>query len=63
MHVTEGISGTWFYHLSEDGKTFRALCGAKTMHTNVPLSAWGTRSHLNERWCETCKAIADERGG
>lgn len=62
MKVSEGISGTWFYHLSEDEHSIRGLCGAKTMRTEVPLSAWGYRGHLNERWCEKCKEIADRRG-
>jgi len=62
VKVTEGIIGTWFYHLSEDEKPTRSLCGVQTMHTEVPLSAWGYRGHLNERWCEKCKEIAAMMG-
>jgi hypothetical protein len=54
--ISEGISGTWFYHL--EPKTSAgiptALCGARVMRTSVPVSAWGTRTHLKERWCQEC---------
>ena len=60
--VTEGISGTWFYHLSEDApkpKQQTALCGARVMHTNMPREAWGTVTHIGERWCKKCQSIAE----
>lgn len=59
LQVVEGVAGTWFYHLA--GKLERsteALCGAQTMATHVPLSAWGTRGHLREAWCEKCAVLA-----
>lgn len=59
--VTEGISGTWYYHLSPKAPKPQqrvSLCGATIMHTNIPSDAWGTVTHLNERWCPKCKAIA-----
>jgi hypothetical protein len=58
LKVAEGISGTWFYHLSCDEYSTRALCGERTMLTGVPLSAWGKRGHLNERWCDKCATAA-----
>lgn len=61
LHITEGISGTWYYHLSEAGTDARGLCGARTMHTAIPLSRWGVKGHLKERYCEECQGIgADE---
>lgn len=57
LHITEGVSGRWFYHLSEKGTNAKALCGARTMATSIPLSAWGHVGHLNERWCVTCAEI------
>jgi hypothetical protein len=58
--VTEGIAGTWFYHLSEPKRFSRGLCMANTMRTAVPISAWGHRSHLNERYCKRCEGLAVE---
>lgn len=57
LHITEGRAGTWYYHLSQAGINATAVCGAKTMHTEIPLSAWGVRGHLNERWCPTCAEL------
>lgn len=54
VHVTEGIAGTWYYHLSLVATNATALCGAKTMNTAIPLGTWGVRGHLNERWCDAC---------
>jgi hypothetical protein len=57
MHIVEGIAGVWHYHLSESGKNGQpALCGNKeVMHTEVPLKAWGVKSHLNEKYCKECE--------
>lgn len=63
MSITEGIEGYYNYHLCSDGKTSKALCGAATMQTYVPLSAWGTISHLNESWCKKCKAMTLKEAG
>jgi len=57
--ITEGIGGTWHYHLSYDGKTTRALCGEHVMQTNCSLDDWGYVGHLNEKYCEKCKKIYD----
>ena len=58
--VTEGIESRWRYHLSNAKGTTRSLCGAKTMHTAMQLSAWGTVSHLNERYCPQCAHQAEQ---
>lgn len=56
LHITEGIGGVWFYHLSLVSTNSTALCGAKTMSTAIPLKSWGVRGHLNEAWCAKCAA-------
>jgi hypothetical protein len=54
LHITEGVGGVYFYHLSEVGTNARSLCGAQTMNTQIPVAAWGVRGHLNEKWCAKC---------
>lgn len=54
LHITEGIGGVWFYHLSVASTNATALCGAKTMNTSIPMASWGVRGHLNEGWCAKC---------
>ena len=60
LKITEGVSGTWFYHLSHATSPTRALCGAWVMSTSVPLSRWGRlipNYHINERFCSKCTAL------
>ena len=54
LHITEGIGGVWFYHLSLASTNATALCRAKTMSTSIPLASWGVRGHLNEGRCAKC---------
>ena len=61
VHVTEGIGGVWFYHLSVEGTNAKALCGAKTMYTSISLASWGVRGHLNEGWCTKCAASGADK--
>ena len=61
VRVVEGSSGTWFYHLSRDPKGLRSLCGKATMPCQLPRSAWGTVTHLRERYCRDC--VAHETSG
>lgn len=56
LSVSEGIGGTFFYHLSRDGG-IHSICGVPTMPTRVPVSAWGVRTHLNERYCTKCEIV------
>jgi hypothetical protein len=58
--ISEGVGGHHHYHLQQIGKA-GAICGARTMQTSIPLSAWGVVSHLNERWCEECEKTRCER--
>lgn len=61
--LVEGVSGTWFYHLAEAGAPRPALCGERgVMPTAAPLSLWGYRGHLRERYCAECAAVAKQRG-
>ena len=57
LHVTEGVGGVWFYHLSVAETNARSLCGAQTMNTQIPLSSWGVRGHLKEGWCAKCATM------
>ena len=59
MKVVEGVEGIWHYHLSESGKSDQpALCGKlNVMSTEIPLSVWGKKGHLNETYCEECEKI------
>jgi len=59
MKIVETISGYYYYHLSETGKNASiTLCGRKdVMQTSIPISAWGNKSHLGEKWCKKCWEI------
>lgn len=52
--VKEGVEGTYHYHLAQPHR-YVSLCGRRVMHTGIPVSAWGTKTHLNEKWCPDCK--------
>ena len=58
--VTEGVSGYYYYHISEYLNFTRSLCGKFVMQTQVHLSTWGTTSHIREKWCSECKTKYDE---
>lgn len=58
LQVAEGIAGLFLYHLRKPGE-HRSLCDVQVMLTHIPLSAWGVRTHINERWCSKCRGIAD----
>jgi len=50
--IRESIHSSFFYHVAEGNIP---LCGNKsTMYTKIPLSCWGMRTHLNERYCPEC---------
>ena len=52
--VKEGVEGYYRYHLAQPHR-YVSLCGARVMHTSIPVSQWGTKSRLNEKWCDDCK--------
>lgn len=65
IEVVEGIHGTWHYHLRDTdsndrekyNKFMASLCGRDVMRCNLPIKAWGTVTHLKERYCEQCWKI------
>ena len=58
IEVTEGLVGCWHYHLSKSGSRGTPLCGKEmTMPTNLPITLWGTVTHLHETYCKDCWAI------
>lgn len=67
LRVVESVTGTYYYHLASVGSTAakgsgtptRPLCDARggVMPTSIPLSAWGVKSHLHEKWCQTCARL------
>jgi len=59
LKVAEGIHGTFYYHLQRPFVQF-GLCGDRVMGTNIPISAWGTKTHVNERWCSRCEKALRE---
>ena len=65
LKVTEGISGVWHYHLSEAHRESRAICGAQTMGTSIPLEGWrvpfGEHFPKKPTWCEKCDIAAAGR--
>lgn len=53
LQIVESLAGTFFYHLARETPA-KALCGARTMATGLPLTQWGYRGHLGERYCAIC---------
>ena len=61
VQITEGIEGSWHYHLSIPGTLSVSLCGARTMSCNLNKETWGFVGHLNERFCEECLRVTWHR--
>jgi hypothetical protein len=57
LSVAEGINGYFRYHLRAPDSTY-ALCGAQVMRTSIPVAAWGTQTHIGEKWCQKCADMA-----
>ncbi|HRP29907.1 MAG TPA: hypothetical protein PLG77_15880 [Burkholderiaceae bacterium] len=64
--VTEGSNGFWDYHLSRRVNHLRALCGAATLPTAIPVSAWGAPAEeglpKSPNYCEKCARLAWPEG-
>ncbi|HTD03238.1 hypothetical protein [Undibacterium sp.] len=60
LYITEGVSGTKFYHLSTALSKSVSLCDKLTMNANLPLSHWGTKTQMKERYCAKCEAAGAE---
>lgn len=62
LTVVEGVESVWYYHLRRsDPRVCDSLCGRTVFSTEIPLTGWGTVSHLKERWCKDCEKIAREQ--
>jgi len=69
LMVCESSTSMWNYHLrivkeGEEklgGGAGKSLCD-KPMgwDTNIPLSAYGSVSHIDETWCKICYQIASK---
>lgn len=58
MIISEGVEGYYFYHISPDDSPTKSLCGKTVMPTQIPVSTWGFKGHLNERYCAECEKLA-----
>lgn len=63
FRMVENLAGTWSYHLAQ-GQKNQALCdpAVRVMDSPSPLSNWGYRGHLNERYCRACEEKARAEG-
>lgn len=61
MKVTEGISGMWHYHISEDSDTSRSLCGRLVMPTSIKIEDWakpfGAHFPKQPTFCDKCSSL------
>lgn len=65
FEVVESLAGNWHYHLARQGEPLAvAVCdpSVPVMRSPSPLSNWGYRGHLNERYCAQCEARARQEG-
>ena len=71
VHITEGISSLWHYHVSNFDKarqmpSVRSVCGAKVMLTAMPLKDWAVPfgEHFPKRptFCVDCSHKLAEMG-
>lgn len=58
MIISEGVEGYFFYHISPNDTPVKSLCGKLVMPTSIPLTTWGTKGHLNERYCNECEKLS-----
>lgn len=59
--IVEGVEGYYRYHWAPDDRKARALCGARTMSSGVPV--WGMRcgnESIRYKWCEKCAGMKGE---
>ncbi|MES2106919.1 MAG: hypothetical protein V4634_23080, partial [Pseudomonadota bacterium] len=54
------VAGTKFYHLSTALSKSVSLCDKLTMNANLPLTHWGTKTQVKERYCSKCEAAGAE---
>lgn len=60
--IVEGVSGMWHYHVVDGARATPAICGARTMHSNIKWADWGKPfgAHFPKKptWCATCARMA-----
>lgn len=63
IRIGESFHVHYRYHLYRHGDGWKALCGAEVMDRNLTdLTLWGFKSHLNERYCDTCAKAGTAMG-
>lgn len=63
LRMVEGVSGVWFYHLTNMESSATALCGARTMACGARLSSWGFKGHhghIKYGYCDKCATLAGD---
>ncbi len=62
--IVEGINGYYSYHMIKHGEgPARALCGARTMCTSLPIESWGEEFSIgcqSAKWCKDCERLRKE---
>jgi len=59
--IWEGVESTYNYHISDGGRT-DTLCGnTHVMTTGLPLSTWGMKTHIGERYCSKCSEFFKQK--
>lgn len=55
--ITEGMLGTFHYHISNYNNKCISLCHRPVMGTNIKFNTWGIKSHLHELYCKECEML------
>jgi len=62
LRITEGIEGTYRYHLSKENE-YVSLCGVSVMNANFSsLDRWGEEcmnTAIHYRWCSKCVELSE----
>ncbi len=63
--VDEGVESIYAYHIRRPGTHpeggYLALCGRRLLGKQLPMDAWGYRSHLHEKYCKECERLWKEQ--
>ena len=63
--IVEEVTGYYHYHIGYKIGFTESLCGKNIlmMQTMIPFKAWGTVTHLGERYCQCCEEKFKLSGG
>ena len=62
--ITEGVEGTWHYHISKNDNQSKSLCGETTIYSNMSFDDWGMKpTHIPYSFCNKCKKKMDKKNG